>query len=100
MTTRDEETTPTEAARDSAEYSARIRRTNERLALAVAALFAITGLLPVTADVYRSGVLWTAAALVAFTLVWFHLVPPTALGHRRVVVFCVLLQPVVIVLLM
>ncbi len=91
--------TSTEAARENAEYAARIRRTKERLALSLAALFAVTGLLPITAPENRVGVLWTAVVLAATTLVWFHLVPPKALGDRRVVIFCLLLQPVVIVLL-
>ncbi len=101
MTTRDtqETVTPTEAARESAAYAARIRQTNERLALSVAALFALTALLPITADNDRSGVLGTAALLVVLTLLWFHFVPPTALGDRRVVFFAVLLQPVVIMVI-
>jgi diguanylate cyclase (GGDEF)-like protein len=99
MTTSGPTAATTEAARESAEYAARIRRTNERLALSVTALFAVTGLLPITQPEYRVGVLWTAIMLAATTVVWFHLVPPKALGDRRVLVFCLLLQPVVIVLL-
>ncbi len=91
--------TPTEAARESAEYAARIRRTKERLAMGVAALFAVTGILPITQPQHRAGILWTAVVLAITTLVWFHLVPRNALGDRRVVVFCLLLEPVVIVLL-
>jgi len=91
--------TTTEAARESAGYAERIRRTNERLALSVAALFAVTGLLPLTQPEHREGILWTALVLFLTTLAWFHIVPPTALGDRRVAVFGLLLQPVVIVLL-
>jgi len=90
---------PTEAARESAAYAERIRRTNERLALSVAALFALIGLLPLTQPQHRVGVFWTAAVLLLVTLTWFHLVPPAAFGSRRVVIFGLLLQPVVIVLL-
>jgi diguanylate cyclase (GGDEF)-like protein len=99
MTTRDTETTPTEAARESAAYLARMRRASEQVALAAALLFAITGVLPVTPEEHRSGVLWAAAALVALTLIWFHIVPSERLGDRRVVVFGVSLQPVFILLL-
>jgi len=91
--------TKTEAAREGAAYAARIRRTNERLALAVAALFAVTGFLPITESGHRAGILWAALLLVVTALVWFRIVPPTALGDRRVFVFCLLVQPVVIVLL-
>jgi len=89
----------TEAARERAEYAERIRGTNERLALSVAALFALTGLLPITLPEHREGVLWTAAVLLVVTLIWFRVVPPKALGDRRVATFGLLLQPVVLVLL-
>lgn len=92
-------TTTTEVARERSEYADRIRRTNERLALSVAALFAFTGLLPITQTQHRDGVLWTAAVLLLVTLVWFRLVPAKALGDRRVAAFALLLQPVVLVLL-
>ena len=89
----------TEVARERAEYAERIRRTNERLALSVAALFALTGLLPITRPEHRDGVLWTAAVLLVVTLMWFRLVPAKALGDRRVGTFGLLLQPVGLVLL-
>jgi diguanylate cyclase (GGDEF)-like protein len=92
-------TTTTEAARERSEYADRIRRTNERLALSVAALFALTGLLPITRAQHRDGVLWTAAVLVLITVIWFRVVPAKALGDRRVATFGLLLQPVVLVLL-
>jgi hypothetical protein len=63
--------TTTEAAREAAAYADGIRRTNERLALSVAALFALTGLLPITRFEHRDGVLWTAAVLLVVTLIWF-----------------------------
>lgn len=90
---------PTEEGRENAAYAARIRRTNERLAYAVCALFAATGLLPFTEERYRAGVLLAAALLFVLALIWFRVVPPTAFGDRRVVVFSLLLQPLVIVLL-
>jgi diguanylate cyclase (GGDEF)-like protein len=93
------EQTTTEAALETAAYAERIRRTNERLALAVCAIFAITGLLPITQEANRTGVLLTALAFFLLTLVWFRLVPSTALGDRRVVVFAILVQPVVVALL-
>jgi len=89
----------TEADRESAAYAERIRRTNERLAFAVAALFGITGILPITADVDRAGVLWTAAGVLLLTIIWFRVVPIRALGDRRVLAFGLLLQPVIAVLL-
>src|SRR5437879_13290112 len=85
--------TKTEAALEGEAYAERIRRTNERLALAVCAIFAITGLLPITEEENRTGVLLTAAVFLLLTVVWFRLVPPTALGDRRVVVFAILAHP-------
>ena len=99
MTTAGATPGPTEEARESAAYAARIRRTNERLAYAVCALFAGTGLLPITEERYRAGVLLAAALLFVVALIWFRLVPPTAFGDRRVVAFSLLLQPLVVVLL-
>ena len=89
----------TEAARESAAYAERIRRTNERLALAVCAIFALTAVLPITQPENRGGVLWTAGLFLVLAVVWFRFVPPTALGDRRVLVFSLLTQPVVVVLL-
>jgi diguanylate cyclase (GGDEF)-like protein len=89
----------TEEALESAAYAARIRRTNERLAIAVCAIFAVTGLLPITEPENRAGVLWTAGLFLVLTLAWFRFVPPAALGDRRVLVFSLLVQPVVVVLL-
>ena len=91
--------TTTEATRERAEYADRIRRTNERLALSVAALFALTGLLPITQAQHRDGVLWTAGVLLVVTLIWFRVVPTKALGDRRVATFGLLLQPVLLVLM-
>jgi diguanylate cyclase (GGDEF)-like protein len=91
--------TKTEEALESAGYAERIRRTNERLAVAVCAIFAVTGLLPITQPENRVGVLWTAGLFLLLTLVWFRFVPPTALGHRRVLAFSLLVQPIIVVLL-
>jgi diguanylate cyclase (GGDEF)-like protein len=89
----------TEAARESAEYADRIRRTNERLALSVAGLLAIFAFLPITLPEHRTGVFATAFVLFVIALVWFRVVPSTAFGERRVLVFGLLTQPVTIVLL-
>jgi diguanylate cyclase (GGDEF)-like protein len=55
--------------------------------------------LPLTRLEHRTGVLATAAVLFVATIVWFRIVPPTAFGDRRVLIFGLLLQPVTIVLL-
>ena len=89
----------TETARERADYAGRIRRNNERMALTVGAIFALTGVLPMTQPENRAGVLYAALAIFALTLVWFRLVPATALGDRRVLVFSLLAQPIVHVLL-
>ena len=90
---------PTEAQRESDEYTERIRRTNGRLAFVVAALFAVTGILPMTADADRAGVLWASATVFLVMFAWFRLVPTRALGDRRVFAFGLLLQPVIVLLL-
>jgi diguanylate cyclase (GGDEF)-like protein len=89
----------TEVDRERGAYADRIRRTNERLAFAVAGLFAITGLSPITTEADRAGVLWTAGLVLVLTVVWFRVVPTSALGDRRVLAFGLLLQPVIAVLL-
>src|SRR5438093_10765262 len=100
MTPREpEKQAKTEAALEGAAYAERIRRTNERLALAVCAIFAVTGLLPITQEENRAGVLLTAVVFFLLTLAWFRVVPSTVLGDRRVVVFAILVQPVVVLLL-
>jgi diguanylate cyclase (GGDEF)-like protein len=89
----------TEEALERAAYAQRIRRTNERLALAVCAIFAVTGLLPITEPASRAGVLWTAGLFLILVVAWFRLVPPTAFGDRRVLIFSVLVQPILVVLI-
>ena len=100
MTTEDPaNTATTEVAREGAAYADRVRRTNQLIMLGVAALFAVMGLLPITQEENRDGLLWTAFLMVVITLMSFRAVPPTAMGERRVVVFGILVQPIVIVLL-
>jgi diguanylate cyclase (GGDEF)-like protein len=100
MTTEDPtNTATTEAAREGAAYADRVRRTSQRIMLGVAALFAVMGVLPITQEENRDGVLWTALLVAAITLISFRVVRPTAMGERRVVGFAILVQPVVIVLL-
>jgi len=99
MATRGTAASSTEAARESAAYADRVRRMNERLALVVCAVFALTGLLPITEQQDRAGVLWAAVGFFTLTLAWFHLVPPTALGDRRFLAFSLLVQPLIVVLL-
>ncbi|HEY8862065.1 MAG TPA: GGDEF domain-containing protein [Candidatus Limnocylindria bacterium] len=88
-----------EAVRELADYAARIRRQNERLAFVVAALLIVTAALPVTADEDRVGVLLGGAMVFVLSVVWFRLVPSHAFGDKRTVVFGVLAQPCLLVTL-
>jgi len=88
-----------EAVRELADYAARIRRQNERLAFVVAALLIATAALPVTADEDRVGVLLGGAMVFVLSVVWFRLVPSHAFGDKRTVVFGVLAQPCLLVTL-
>jgi diguanylate cyclase (GGDEF)-like protein len=81
-----------EAIRERADYADRIRHQNERLAYGVAAFLVLTAALPVTRDEDRVGV-------VVLGVVWFRVVPAHAFGDRRVMVFGVVAQPIVVVLL-
>ena len=89
-----------ESTRERAAYAARIRRSNERLALAVAGFLAIVAALPVTHDDDRLGVLLCSLSLLALSVVWFRVLPARAFGDRRVVVFGLLAQPCVLILLL
>jgi diguanylate cyclase (GGDEF)-like protein len=88
-----------EATRERADYAKRIRRQNERLAYGVAAFFMLTAALPVTREDDRVGVLFAGALTVALGIVWFRAVPARAFGDRRVMVFGVLAQPIIVLLL-
>lgn len=59
---------PSEAAREAADYAERIRRTNERLALAIG-LFILSGLLPITAEKDRLGILLSGGTLLVLSLI-------------------------------
>ena len=89
----------TETAREGAAYSDRVRRTNQLIMLGVAALFAVMGLLPITQEENRTGVLWTAVLISAVALISLRVVPPAAMGDRRLVSFGIIVQPIGIVLL-
>ena len=88
-----------ESAREQADYAARIRRQNERLALVVAAFLMLTSFLPVTRDQDRMGVLLCGAMVFAVAVIWFRILPALAFGDRRVAVFGLLAQPCIVVLL-
>jgi diguanylate cyclase (GGDEF)-like protein len=88
-----------EATRERADYANRIRRQNERLAYGVAAFLMLTAALPVTRDDARVGVLVAGALILLLGLAWFRLLPAHAFGDRRVMVFGLLAQPIIIVLL-
>jgi diguanylate cyclase (GGDEF)-like protein len=91
--------TQPESTRERADYASRIRHQNERLAYGVAAFLMLTAALPVTQEDDRVGVLLGGALVFVLSVVWFRLVPPTAFGERRVMVFGILAQPCVVVLL-
>jgi diguanylate cyclase (GGDEF)-like protein len=88
-----------EVERERAEYAAAIRRQNERLAFGSVAFLTLTAALPVTRESDRVGVFVGAMTLLVVCIVWFRVVPPRAFGPWRVVVFCLLAQPSVVVLL-
>jgi diguanylate cyclase (GGDEF)-like protein len=88
-----------ESARERADYAARIRRQNERLAFVVAAFLMVTSALPVTSEPDRVGVFVCAVMVFVLAFVWFRIMPAHAFGDRRVVIFGILAQPCVVVLL-
>ncbi|HTJ60375.1 MAG TPA: GGDEF domain-containing protein [Candidatus Saccharimonadales bacterium] len=88
-----------ESTRERADYANRIRRQNERLAYGVAAFLMLTAALPVTREDDRVGVLFAGALVLVIGVVWFRVVPAHAFGDRRVMVFGVLAQPVIVLLL-
>ena len=88
-----------EATRERADYANRIRGQNERLAYGVAAFLMLTAALPVTRADDRLGVLVGGALLFVLGVAWFRFVPGHAFGERRVMVFGVLAQPIIVLLL-
>jgi diguanylate cyclase (GGDEF)-like protein len=88
-----------EATRERADYATRIRHQNERLAYGVAAFLMLTAALPVTRGEDRVGVLLAGMLVLVLGVVWFRVVPAHAFGDRRVMVFGVLAQPIIILLL-
>jgi diguanylate cyclase (GGDEF)-like protein len=91
--------TGAEGARERADYANRIRRQNERLAYGVAAFLMLTAALPVTRGDDRVGVLLAGTLVLVLGVGWFRLVPAHAFGDRRVMVFGVLAQPIIVLLL-
>jgi diguanylate cyclase (GGDEF)-like protein len=91
--------TKAESTRERADYAGRIRRQNERLAYGVGAFLMLIAALPLTHENDRIGVLVTGALVLTFGVAWFRLVPAGAFGDRRVMVFGILAQPIVVVLL-
>jgi len=89
----------TESTRERADYASRIRRQNERLAYGAAAFLMLTAALPVTHDPDRVGVLVTGALVLALGVAWFRILPAGTFGDRRVMVFGIFAQPIVVVLL-
>lgn len=59
----------------------------------------LTAALPVTSGDDRIGVLTAGALVMALGVVWFRAVPARAFGDRRVMVFGVLAQPIIVLLL-
>jgi diguanylate cyclase (GGDEF)-like protein len=91
--------TQSESRRERADYAARIRHQNERLAYGVAAFLMLTAALPVTQADDQVGVLFAGALVFVLSVVWFRLLPAGSFGERRVMVFGILAQPCVVVLL-
>jgi diguanylate cyclase (GGDEF)-like protein len=89
----------TEIERERAAYAAAIRRQNERLAFGVVAFLMLTAPLPVTRESDRVGVFVCALSFFVLCIVWFRIVPASAFGQLRVVVFGIFAQPCVVVLL-
>lgn len=91
--------TRAEATREHADYADRIRRQNERLGYGVAAFLMVTAALPVTREDDRVGVLFAGVLTFVLGILWFRAMPARAFGDRRVMVFGVLAQPIIILLL-
>lgn len=91
--------TRAEATREHADYADRIRRQNERLGYGVAAFLMVTAALPVTREDDRVGVLFAGVLTFMLGILWFRAMPARAFGDRRVMVFGVLAQPIIILLL-
>lgn len=91
--------TRAEATREHADYADRIRRQNERLGYGVAGFLMVTAALPVTREDDRVGVLLAGVLTLVLAILWFRVMPAQAFGDRRVMIFGVLAQPIIVLLL-
>jgi hypothetical protein len=86
---------PLEAA-----YERRIRFASEVATWGIAAILVASAALPTTAPLSRLGLLFSAALLGVFSLLWFHLIPERVFGALRFTIGTALTQVVAAVLLM
>jgi diguanylate cyclase (GGDEF)-like protein len=86
---------PLEAA-----YERRIRLASEVATWGIAAILVASAALPTTPSLSRLGLLFTAALLGAFSILWFHIIPERIFGPLRFTIGTALTQVVAGLLLM
>ena len=68
---------------EAAGYERRIRIASELATWGIAFVLVASAALPTTNEASRLGLLFSAFLLAAFTLLWFHFIPPSVFGPRR-----------------
>lgn len=94
-----EEPRRAEADATQAAYRVRVRRASVAIVFGLAAVLAITGVLPTTHAVDRAGLLLTSGLVIIAGVGWFALVPRHAFGAHRILVAASIAEGVMTLLL-
>ena len=89
----------TEADATHAAYRARVRTASVVIVFGLAAVLAITAVLPTTHPVDRAGLLFTSGLVIIFGVGWFVFLPRRAFGAHRILVAASLGQGVMTLML-
>lgn len=96
---RSEQPARTEAATAQAAYRQRVRTVSLAVVFGLAAVLAVSAVLPTTDPGYRAGLLFTAGLVLIVGVVWFALVGREVFGARRMLVACSIAQGVMTIML-
>ncbi|HUQ41309.1 MAG TPA: diguanylate cyclase [Candidatus Limnocylindrales bacterium] len=80
-------------------YERRIRLASELATWGIAGILVASAALPTTTTISRIGLLFSAALLAAFAILWFHLIPERIFGRLRFTVGTAITQLVASILL-
>jgi diguanylate cyclase (GGDEF)-like protein len=88
----------TQPAGEPGGYERRIRVATEMATLGVAVLLVVSAVLPVASATLREELLYIAASLAVFSLLWFHVIPERVFGRLRFTIGACITQLIAAVL--